>query len=94
MAKKNDQPDPTTADAPHPDTIPAEPPPAPEAPALELPEMIPPEGPTIEAHALELGTHPAILAAMKAYFLFGEGRKMSREHYELAIHKVENLQFQ
>jgi hypothetical protein len=81
-------PPPAAPDAAHPDTEPA--------PALEptLPDEIPPEGPPIEEHAAAAGTHPAIFAAMKAYFRFGEGRRMSREHYDAAIHKVENLKFQ
>lgn len=83
---------------PAPDAPPAAPPTsAAEQPAAAatLPDEIPaPEGPTIEEHAKACDTHPAIFAAMKAYFMFGEGRRMTREHYELAIDKVANLQFQ
>lgn len=67
-------------------------PPEPEQPPNPA-EMLP-EGPTIEEHAAELGTHPATFAAMKAYFRLGEGRKVSREHYDELIAHVENLKFQ
>src|SRR5262245_30596294 len=70
------------------DTLPPGPEPAP------TPSEIPPEGPTLEEHAAELGTHPATLAAVKAYFRFGEGRKMSRAHYVAVLAHVENLKFQ
>jgi len=92
MGKRND---PSFEDFP--DVPPTEPPSPPKAAVLgTLPDPIPApaDAPTIEEHAAELGTHPATLAAVKAYFRLGEGRKLSREHYELLVAHVENLKFQ